>query len=117
ATGDRRQATGDRRQATGDAWSSPVALSPVALSPVALSPVALSPVASRYLFAMATILALDEGTTGATALVIGPGGAVLGRGYREIPQHFPRPAWVEHDPEDLFQAVVAAGRDAIAASG
>ncbi len=65
---------------------------------------------------MPTILALDEGTTGATALVIGPDGAVLGRGYREIPQHFPQPGWVEHDPEDLFQAVVAAGRDAIAAA-
>lgn len=66
---------------------------------------------------MPTILALDEGTTGATALVIAPDGRVLGRGYREIPQHFPQPGWVEHDPEDLLQAVVAAGRDAIAVSG
>jgi glycerol kinase len=65
---------------------------------------------------MPTILALDEGTTGATALVIGPDGGILGRGYREIPQHFPRPGWVEHDPEDLFQAVVAAARDALAES-
>jgi glycerol kinase len=69
------------------------------------------------LLGMPTLLALDEGTTGATALVIGPDGTVLARGYREIPQHFPRPGWVEHDPEDLFQAVVAAARDAIAASG
>ena len=66
---------------------------------------------------MKAILALDEGTTGATALVVGEDGRVLGRGYQEIPQHFPQPGWVEHDPEDLFAAVLAAGRAAIAASG
>jgi glycerol kinase len=65
---------------------------------------------------MKAILALDEGTTGGTALVVAADGTVLGRGYREIPQHFPQPGWVEHEPEDLFQAVVAAGRDAIAAA-
>jgi len=42
---------------------------------------------------------------------------VLGRGYREIPQHFPEPGWVEHDPDDLIDATVAAGRDAIRAAG
>src|SRR5688572_32906356 len=66
---------------------------------------------------MPTILALDQGTTGSTALVIGPDGAVLGRGYREIPQHYPEPGWVEHDPEDLFLATVAAGRDALREAG
>ena len=65
---------------------------------------------------MKAILALDEGTTGATALVVGEDGQVLGRGYQEIPQHFPQPGWVEHDPEDLFEAVIAAGRAAIAVS-
>jgi glycerol kinase len=65
---------------------------------------------------MKAILALDEGTTGATALVVGEDGRVLGRGYQEIPQHFPQPGWVEHDPEDLFQAVLTAGRAAIVAS-
>jgi len=65
---------------------------------------------------MPTILALDEGTTGTTALVIGPDGAVLGRGYREIPQHFPAPGHVEHDPEILFHATVAAARASRAGS-
>ena len=51
---------------------------------------------------MKAILALDEGTTGSTALVVAQDGRVLGRGYREIPQHFPQPGWVEHDPNDLF---------------
>lgn len=66
---------------------------------------------------MRAILALDEGTTGSNALVVGEDGRVLGRGYHEIPQHFPQPGWVEHDPEDLLAAVLAAGRMAIAASG
>lgn len=66
---------------------------------------------------MPTILALDQGTTGSTALVFGPDGRVLGRGYREIPQHFPAPGHVEHDPDDLFGATVAAAREALAAHG
>jgi glycerol kinase len=66
---------------------------------------------------MSALLALDQGTTGSTALVLHQDGRVLGRGYREIPQHYPRPGWVEHDPEDLFQATLAAARDALGASG
>jgi glycerol kinase len=64
-----------------------------------------------------SILALDQGTTGSTALVIHADGTILGRGYREIPQHYPEPGWVEHDPNDLFDATVAAARDAISAAG
>jgi glycerol kinase len=60
---------------------------------------------------------LDQGTTGSTALVIHQDGRILGRGYREIPQHYPEPGWVEHDPEDLFLATVAAGRDALREAG
>ena len=66
---------------------------------------------------MTSILALDQGTTGSTALVIHQDGTILGRGYREIPQHFPAPGQVEHNPEDLFAATVAAARDAMSASG
>jgi glycerol kinase len=66
---------------------------------------------------MASILALDQGTTGSTALVVHQEGTVLGRGYREIPQHFPQPGWVEHDPEDLFAATIAAAHDAIRQAG
>jgi glycerol kinase len=63
------------------------------------------------------ILALDEGTTGATALVLDRAGRVRGRGYREIPQHFPKPGWVEHDALDLWGATAAAARSALADSG
>jgi glycerol kinase len=63
---------------------------------------------------MKSVLAIDEGTTGSRALVIAEDGGVLGRGYREIPQHFPQPGWVEHDPEDLWRASLDAGREALA---
>jgi glycerol kinase len=66
---------------------------------------------------MAPILALDQGTTGSTALVIGQDGTVLGRGYRELTQHFPQPGWVEHDPEEIFRVSVEAMREAVAGSG
>jgi len=62
------------------------------------------------------VLALDQGTTGSTALVVGEGGRVLGRGYRELIQHFPEPGWVEHDPEEIWSSTLAAARDAIAAA-
>ncbi|MES2124768.1 MAG: glycerol kinase GlpK [Gemmatimonadota bacterium] len=66
---------------------------------------------------MPTILALDQGTTGSTALVFGPEGAVLGRGYREITQYYPAPGQVEHDPAQLLGATVEAAREALAAAG
>ncbi len=63
------------------------------------------------------VLALDEGTTGATALVLDRAGRVQGRGYREFPQHYPQPGWVEHDPDDLTGATFAAAHTALAAAG
>lgn len=63
---------------------------------------------------MRHVLALDEGTTGTTALVIAEDGRVVGRGYREISQHFPQPGWVEHDAEEIFERTVAAAREALA---
>ncbi|HXV86568.1 MAG TPA: FGGY family carbohydrate kinase, partial [Gemmatimonadales bacterium] len=66
---------------------------------------------------MSSVLALDQGTTGSTALVIADDGRILGRGYGEIPQHFPRPGWVEHDPEDLWSVTLAAAREAVRAAG
>jgi glycerol kinase len=40
-----------------------------------------------------------------------------GRGYREVPQHFPRPGWVEHDPEELWESVLGAAEDALRQAG
>jgi glycerol kinase len=66
---------------------------------------------------MASILALDQGTTGSTALVIHQDGSVLGRGYREFTQHFPQPGWVEHDPEEIFRVSLDAIAEALASAG
>src|SRR3954447_15360577 len=60
------------------------------------------------------VLAIDAGTTGVTALVVGEDGDVLSRGYREFAQLFPRPGWVEHEPEDIWPAPLAACRQALA---
>jgi len=62
---------------------------------------------------MPLVLALDQGTTGSTALVIDEAGQVRGRGYREVPQHFPQPGWVEHDPDEIWAVTLAAAREAL----
>ncbi len=62
------------------------------------------------------ILALDQGTTGSTAMVLDAAGAVRGRGYAELPQHFPRPGWVEHDGNEIWESVRRAVRLALRAS-
>jgi glycerol kinase len=59
------------------------------------------------------ILALDQGTTGSTALVVDPDGRVLARGYAELPQYFPQPGWVEHDPEEIWSTIERAARAAL----
>lgn len=48
-----------------------------------------------------SVLAIDAGTTGVTALVVDENAGVVSRGYQEFPQHFPRPGWVEHVPEEI----------------
>ena len=62
---------------------------------------------------MPTVLSLDQGTTGTTALVLDSDGQLLGRGYREFTQHFPWPGWVEHDAEEILQITLAAAREAL----
>ena len=62
------------------------------------------------------VLALDQGTTGSRAMVVDPEGAVRGSGYLELPQHFPRPGWVEHDAEEIWDTTVGAIRRALAAA-
>ena len=60
------------------------------------------------------ILAIDQGTTGSTVLIVDAGRTVRGRGYREFPQIYPRPGEVEHDPEAIWGSVVGAMADALA---
>src|SRR5436190_14103975 len=62
------------------------------------------------------LLAIDQGTTSTRAILFDASGAVLHTARRELRQIYPRPGWVEHDPEEIWQAVVATCREAIAAA-
>lgn len=59
-----------------------------------------------------SILAIDAGTTGVTVLLISEQGEIVSRGYSEFEQHFPEPGWVEHDPEQIWQATLTAAKAA-----
>jgi glycerol kinase len=63
------------------------------------------------------ILAIDEGTTGSTALLFDKNGRVISRAYRELRQIFPRPGWVEHDPDEILQNCIAIAREAVGQAG
>src|SRR5262249_20653207 len=59
------------------------------------------------------ILAIDQGTTGTTVLLLDSARTVRARGYREFAQIYPRPGEVEHDPEAIWQSVTGALGEAI----
>jgi glycerol kinase len=63
------------------------------------------------------ILAIDQGTTGTTCLVVDEELRVRGRGYRELRQYFPQPGWVEHDPEEIWATVIEAADAAVHDAG
>ena len=62
----------------------------------------------------AAILAIDQGTTSTRSIVFSAAGQVLALEQQELPQHFPNDGWVEHDPEDIWQATLATARAALA---
>ena len=64
-----------------------------------------------------TILAIDQGTTSTRAVLYDPNGIVLGQAQQELSQIYPQPTWVEHDPEEIWQATVAVSQNAVLASG
>ena len=64
-----------------------------------------------------SVLAIDAGTTGVTALIVTADGAVAARGYAEFSQYFPHPGWVEQMPEEIWQATLSAGANALRAAG
>lgn len=59
------------------------------------------------------IIAIDQGTTGSTVLVLDDALNVLGRANQEFTQHFPKPGWVEHEPADILASVQHALSEAI----
>ncbi len=52
------------------------------------------------------ILAIDQGTTSSRAILFNKKGGVVARAQAEFPQIFPKPGWVEHDPQDILQSVL-----------
>ncbi|MDB4952175.1 MAG: glpK [Gemmatimonadetes bacterium] len=67
--------------------------------------------------AYAMILAIDQGTTGTTCLIIDRDGGVRGRAYSEFTQHFPRPGWVEHDADEIWSVTRRVAREACGVAG
>ena len=63
------------------------------------------------------ILAIDQGTTGTTCLVLDQRAELLGRAYREFAQHFPQPGWVEHDLREVWEVTQAVAGEALRIAG
>jgi glycerol kinase len=63
------------------------------------------------------ILSIDQGTTSSRAVVFDRAGQVVVMAQREFTQHFPRPGWVEHDAQEIWQTQLAVMQDALAEAG
>jgi glycerol kinase len=63
------------------------------------------------------ILAIDQGTTGSTCFVFDQEGHIAGRGYAEFGQHFPKPGWVEHDANEIWEVTRTVALRALAGAG
>ncbi len=66
---------------------------------------------------MKPVVAIDQGTTGTTVLVLDEQATVRGRAYREFRQYFPQPGWVEHDPQEIWTVTAGVIAEALAAAG
>ncbi len=60
-----------------------------------------------------SVLVIDQGTTSTRAIVFGPDALPVSSAQEEFPQHFPRPGWVEHEPEDLWRTALSTARIAL----
>src|SRR4051812_14480264 len=66
---------------------------------------------------MSHLIAIDQGTTSTRAIVFDASLAPVAVAQQELRQIYPSPGWVEHDPEEIWTAVVATVRDAMAKAG
>ncbi|HSK19778.1 MAG TPA: glycerol kinase GlpK [Longimicrobiales bacterium] len=62
---------------------------------------------------MKTLLAIDQGTTGTTCLVLDEHCTLIARAYSEFTQHYPRPGWVEHDAAEIWDVTRRTAREAV----
>ena len=63
---------------------------------------------------MSVVIAIDAGTTGVRAFAVDSSGRPVARSYREFPQHFPQPGWVEHDPTEILDATLGVLAETVA---
>jgi glycerol kinase len=63
------------------------------------------------------VLAIDQGTTGTKALIFDHDGAPRAWAYSEFTQHYPRPGWVEHDPEEIWSVTIRVVAEALEQAG
>ena len=63
------------------------------------------------------ILVLDAGTTSTRAMAFARDGALVGSAQRALTQHYPQPGWVEHDPQEIWQATLACAREVVSGAG
>jgi glycerol kinase len=63
------------------------------------------------------LLVIDEGTTSTRAMLFAADGTCLGSEQRELAQHYPRPGWVEHDAEEIWESSLACARAMVEAAG
>ncbi|HJV70956.1 glycerol kinase GlpK [Ideonella sp.] len=66
---------------------------------------------------MTYLLALDQGTSSSRSIVFDPSGRIVAQAQRELPQIYPQPGWVEHDPEEIWASQLATAREALAKAG
>ncbi|HEX4924765.1 MAG TPA: FGGY family carbohydrate kinase, partial [Bdellovibrionales bacterium] len=53
------------------------------------------------------VLAIDQGTTGSTAAIFDSEGSLVGQASLDFRQIYPKPGWVEHDPDDIWNSVTS----------
>ena len=66
---------------------------------------------------MTYLLALDQGTSSSRSIVFHPDGRIVAQAQQELPQIYPRPGWVEHDPREIWRTQLATARAALAQAG
>lgn len=63
------------------------------------------------------IMAIDEGTTSTRAVILDHAGKMVGEAQKEFTQYFPKPGWVEHDANEIWEAVLSTIADTFISSG
>ena len=66
---------------------------------------------------MGYLLALDQGTSSSRSIVFDPQGRIVAQAQQELPQIYPRPGWVEHDPMEIWRGQLATARGALQRAG